>query len=170
MSGLAALAVASCLGLSALAHLHTWWRLLAASRDLEPLWRDLTAAVLDVVLGPADRGHSASFPRQLRLYRRVIEIRDAMIVLRNYVTPADLDLALQHVSAHGVPAHAEDTHITACWLSAALRGRNGGRTPWAQTVNLTGPGATGFTDEITHLCGIAVAFRSPVVSSYRDAL
>ncbi|MEV0293176.1 DUF6545 domain-containing protein [Nocardia sp. NPDC050710] len=47
-------------------------------RRLWPLWRDLTAAVPEVVLHPHDRG-SAS-----RLYRMTVEIQDALLHLRQF--------------------------------------------------------------------------------------
>ncbi|WP_233361626.1 MAB_1171c family putative transporter [Streptomyces sp. GMR22] len=170
VTGLEALCIAMGVVLPFLPHLLTGWRLRRKFHDLEPLWRELTTSTPDVVLGPAERRHIRKVPRQLRLYRRVIEIRDAMIVLRNYVSLSDLDLARRHVSDHDVPEHLAEAHVTACWLTAALHSRNSGRLPQAQTTNLAGPGANEFSDEITHLFRIATAFRSPVIDAYKKLL
>ncbi|MEU8896805.1 DUF6545 domain-containing protein [Nocardia sp. NPDC048505] len=56
-----------------------WDRTGRAVRTLRPLWRDLTAAVPEVVLS-ADR-RTAVAP-ELRLYRMTVEIRDALTRLR----------------------------------------------------------------------------------------
>ncbi|MDN5757124.1 MAG: hypothetical protein L0H59_01125 [Tomitella sp.] len=50
---------------------------------LQPLWEGITGAVPAVVLG--SRGGDASTPRQ-RLWRRVVEIRDGLLVLNNYTS------------------------------------------------------------------------------------
>ncbi|MGW4770210.1 DUF6545 domain-containing protein [Nocardia sp. NPDC004278] len=59
-----------------------------ACRVLRPLWRDLTAAVPEVVLrdGPVRDGESLS-----RLYRMTVEIWDAMLHLKQYRADAPFD-------------------------------------------------------------------------------
>ncbi|MEU7134116.1 MAB_1171c family putative transporter [Streptomyces sp. NPDC046261] len=139
-------------------------------RRLAPLWRDLTAASPDVVLEPGNRLWAAAMPLQLRLYRRVIEIRDAMIVLRDYVTPDALDAVHRHVAEQAVPEHLVNAHVTACWLTAALEARCDGRPPRSQTVNLAGPAANDLSDEIGHLLRVADAYGSPSLRAYKAAL
>ncbi|MGK5630904.1 MAB_1171c family putative transporter [Streptomyces sp. URMC 123] len=139
-------------------------------RGLDPLWRDLTSATPDVVLAPAHRLAAVLVPPQLRLYRRVIEIRDAMIVLRNYVSPSALDAARRHVDAQGVPERQVEAYITACWLSAALHARRTGAPAETQTANLAGPGANGLPDEVRHLLAVSAAYRSPAVDAFRTSL
>ncbi|MCA6094064.1 hypothetical protein LE181_18090 [Streptomyces sp. SCA3-4] len=139
-------------------------------RGLAPLWRDLTSASPDVVLRPDNRLSALAMPLQLRLYRRVIEIRDAMIVLRNYVTPATLDAVRRHVAAQDVPVHLVEAHVTACWLSAALDARRNGHAPQSQTVNLVGPAAADLDEETANLLHVAAAYRSPSTGTYRESL
>lgn len=139
-------------------------------KQLTPLWRDLTSAAPDVILGTSRNIRSIAIPFQLRLYRRVIEIRDAMIVLRNYVTADALELANQHVRDQDIPAHLGDSHITACWLSAALLAKDKGAAPQPQAANLAGPGANDLTEEISHLLHIAAAYTSPTVLAYKSNL
>lgn len=139
-------------------------------RALAHLWTDLTTATPDVVLGPTRHLQRMMIPLQLRLYRRVIEIRDAMIVLRNYATPSALHLAHQHISTPSVPSHLRDAHMTACWLTAALQAKRNGTPPHPQTAHLAGPSTNDLTDEIKHLLQIAEAYKSPTVSSYKESL
>ncbi|MGW1071876.1 MAB_1171c family putative transporter [Streptomyces sp. NPDC002537] len=139
-------------------------------RGLDRLWQDLTATTPDVVLRPGNRLGAAAVPLQLLLYRRVIEIRDAMIVLRNYVSPATLGTVRAHVAGQEVPGHLVDAHVTACWLAAALHAKRSGRAPQAQTANLAGPGAQDLTEEIGSLLRVAAAYRSPAVHAYRASL
>ncbi|MEV5594355.1 MAB_1171c family putative transporter [Streptomyces sp. NPDC052496] len=169
VTGVEALFIAAGVALPVLAGIQRLWRDRASYRGLAVLWRELTAVTPDVVLGPGSRLRDAVLPLQLRLYRRVIEIRDAMIVLRDYVSPATLDGVRRHVGEQAVPEHLADAHITACWLAAALHARRAGEAPHAQTANLAGPGAGDLGEEVRHLLRIADAYRSPVVRAYRAA-
>ncbi|MFF7726910.1 MAB_1171c family putative transporter [Streptomyces sp. NPDC008001] len=142
---------------------------------LERLWQDLTTHTPDVVLRPANRIGAAAVPLQLRLYRRVIEIRDAMIVLRNYIPPDTLESIRGSVDRQSLPEHLVDAHITASWLTAALRNKHAGRKPHAQTANLTGPteqdadepSARSLTHEIEHLLLVASAYHATTTASPR---
>ncbi|MEU5429125.1 MAB_1171c family putative transporter [Streptomyces olivoreticuli] len=139
-------------------------------RGLDRLWQDLTSTTPDVVLRPGNRLGAAAVPLQLLLYRRVIEIRDAMIVLRNYVPPSTLGVVRTHVAGQGVPEPLVDAHVTACWLAAALHAKRSGLDPQAQTANLAGPGAQDLAEEIGSLLEVASAYRSPAVHAYRASL
>ncbi|GAB3575228.1 hypothetical protein GCM10027445_37350 [Amycolatopsis endophytica] len=85
-------------------------------RRLEPLWRRLTTAVPQVRLPEHGRWTS-----DLRLYRRVIEIRDAVVVLRDYAGPDIVEAA--HVHAR------DDAVATACWLPFAEAAQARGAAP-----------------------------------------
>ncbi|MFG2227693.1 MAB_1171c family putative transporter [Streptomyces sp. NPDC048644] len=170
LTGAEALFIAAGVALPFLIQMRALLRYHTSHRGLAPLWRDLVAAAPDVVLSPGNRLRAATVPIQLRLYRRVIEIRDAMIVLRSYVTQATADQVRRHVTDHAIPEHLADAHITACWLTAALHSRDTGQIPEAQTLNLAGDGAHDLTEEISYLLRIAAAYRSPVVHNYRASL
>ncbi|MFI6997648.1 MAB_1171c family putative transporter [Nocardia sp. NPDC050175] len=62
-----------------------WDRAGRRCRRLLPLWRDLTTAVPGIVLeqGPAGRDP------ELRLYRMLVEIQDALQHLKQYIPPGD---------------------------------------------------------------------------------
>ncbi|MFI9506271.1 DUF6545 domain-containing protein [Nocardia sp. NPDC052566] len=61
-------------------------------RRLRPLWRDLTAAVPEVVLDQRRYGRDAS---ALRLYRMTVEIWDALLHLRPYLAGPHADITGQ---------------------------------------------------------------------------
>ncbi|AJT61744.1 hypothetical protein T261_08963 [Streptomyces lydicus] len=171
VTGVEALFMAVGMALPVVTQLHDRRRDGKSYRELAPLWLDLTAATPDVVLGPGRRFRGMVVPLQLRLYRRVIEIRDAMIVLRNYVTPSALDLAHQHITGQAsVPLQLNGAHVTACWLTAALQAKGNGMDPQPQSANLAGPSTNDLTGEIKHLLQIAEAYKSPAVNAYKKTL
>ncbi|QDO51662.1 hypothetical protein FNV60_28555 [Streptomyces sp. RLB3-5] len=86
-----------------------------ALRQLEPLWRGLTEAAPSVVLsigpGPART--------RLLLHRRLVEISDATLTLREYV-PADLQARALDMAKHaGYPPKARSAVVEAAWLKTA---------------------------------------------------
>nr|WP_202487890.1 MAB_1171c family putative transporter [Streptomyces sp. SID8354] len=101
----------------------TLWR-------LRPLWNDLTTAVPHVTLAKPLTPISALLdsPRaaHLRLYRQVIEIRDALLILQDYVTPETIARAQHHVAAQALPEEQIRPAVTACWLLAALQAKSAG--------------------------------------------
>ncbi|MEV6651989.1 MAB_1171c family putative transporter [Streptomyces sp. NPDC051219] len=86
-------------------------------RRLAPLWTDLTAAVPEVVLGEELRRREL----QMRLHRRVVEIRDAILALQPYAS-AELRDRAEAATKH--PAAAD-----ACWVEAARRAKVAGHAP-----------------------------------------
>ncbi|MCF3101673.1 hypothetical protein IPZ58_08770 [Streptomyces roseoverticillatus] len=173
VTGVEAVCMALGVALPVFAQVRTHLQYRRSYRGLERLWQDLTTHAPDVVLRPANRIGAAAVPLQLRLYRRVIEIRDAMIVLRNYIPPATLDSIRQGVNGQSLPDHLVDAHFTARWLTAALRNKHEGQKPHAQTANLTGPGdqdgpsARSLTHEIDHLLLVAAAYHATTTTSRR---
>ncbi|MGW7022531.1 MAB_1171c family putative transporter [Streptomyces decoyicus] len=170
VTGVEALFMASGVALPLLARVHARRQYRRAYRSLAPLWRDLTAVTPDVVLGPGNRIRAAAVPLQLRLYRQVIEMRDAMIVLRNYVTPTACESIRQYVTTSAIPEHLVDAHFTACWLTAALHARRNGQAPQAQSATLVAPGNNDLADEVSHLLGVATAYDSPTVHAFRTTV
>jgi hypothetical protein len=92
------------------------WRYL---RALRPLWRDLTGAVPEVVLGEELRRREL----RMRLHRRVVEIRDAILALQPYVSAAQRDAADAAASA------ARRDLAEACWIETARHAKLAGRAP-----------------------------------------
>ncbi|WP_416985067.1 MAB_1171c family putative transporter [Streptomyces sp. T028] len=93
------------------------WRYL---RTLRPLWQDLTEAVPEVVLGEDLRRREL----RMRLHRRVVEIRDAILALQPYVSAAQRDAADAAASA------ARRDLAEACWIETARHAKLAGLVPY----------------------------------------
>ncbi|WP_340377092.1 MAB_1171c family putative transporter [Streptomyces sp. SS7] len=89
-------------------------------RALRPLWQDLTGAVPEVVLGEELRRREL----RMRLHRRVVEIRDAILALQPYVSAAQRDAA-----DAAAPAARQDL-AEACWIETARHAKLAGLVPY----------------------------------------
>ncbi|MFI6171694.1 MAB_1171c family putative transporter [Nocardia sp. NPDC051052] len=108
-------------------------------RRLEPLWRDLTAAVPEVVL-PAGVGLGRD--SESRLYRMTVEIRDALLHLR------------PHLSVDDVPESSVETYATQ--IARAARARERGITPLgAPPSHFQQISARDMTSELGYLLDLA---------------
>ncbi|MCD0485219.1 hypothetical protein LO771_23240 [Streptacidiphilus sp. ASG 303] len=137
------------------------WRSL---RRLEPLWRGLTSAVPHVVLkAPIHRRRFS-----LRLHRRIIEIGDASLTLREYVPASLQQTALETAEAAGLTGEQRDAAAEACWLAAASERALAGCRP-LQGVPYPIPSGTDMdTDrELRWLSLVNTAYRDcPLVRSF----
>ncbi|MEV6338587.1 MAB_1171c family putative transporter [Nocardia vinacea] len=132
--------------LSTLLTLAGWDRDGRLCRQLRPLWRDLTAAVPEIVL-PADPRHGAD--PVTRLFRMTVEIRDALLHLGSYL-PAD--------TAQPQREAEPDWEITdyAHRLAYAVRARKAGERPAVVGSRPRLPmTAHDFDAELRHLLGLA---------------
>ena len=112
---------------------------------LRPLWNVMRRQFPDVILFPRRRAllELAGVDEvQLRLYRRVIEIRDGMLTLRDYLPAGALAEARAYVGD-------DPPLIEACGIALALRRHRGGAEPGGngvtQTRNTTTPPRNGAT-------------------------
>lgn len=132
-------------------------------RDLEPLWRGLTQGVPHVIL-------QTKIPRRrvsLRLERRIIEIEDACLALREYVPSTLQERARTAVARAGVPGPQQESTAEAAWLHAAasLAPHN---APQADGPHPT-PGGIDKdpSAELTWLRQVSHAYRtSPLVTTF----
>ncbi len=95
---------------------------IATAWRLWPLWRDLVQAVPHVALNKPRAGRMVELlwppvPRNLLVYRKVIETRDAILILGEYVAPGALEDARGRVAGRGVP----EQRRTAAALASVLR-------------------------------------------------
>ncbi|WP_329377178.1 hypothetical protein OG625_06445 [Streptomyces sp. NBC_01351] len=95
---------------------------IATAWRLWPLWRDLVQAVPHVALNKPRAGRVVELlwppvPRNLLVYRKVIETRDAILILGEYVAPGALEQARGQVAGRGVP----EQRRTAAALASVLR-------------------------------------------------
>ncbi|MFF4601725.1 MAB_1171c family putative transporter [Streptomyces sp. NPDC001339] len=137
---------------------------------LHPLWRDLTKAVPHVTLdSPRTRIRAVlAGPHtiHLRLYRQVIEIRDVLLILQDYVTPEAVERVRRHVIALALPEEQIEPTITACWLHAALRAKRAAGTPRPQLLAPASPSDDGLRSETDFLLAVLRARTCPAVRSY----
>lgn len=140
---------------------------------LWPLWHDLVEDVPHVALTkPQSRARDlVGTPRStyLRLYRRVIEIRDAMLILRDYVPPEAVAQAQSHVAAQSIEAQSvESTQaaVTACWLAAAREAKRAGVVPEPNPLPFTELTEDDLASEIDFLLAVAAARRQPWSRSF----
>ncbi|WP_265568504.1 MAB_1171c family putative transporter [Streptomyces hygroscopicus] len=137
---------------------------------LHPLWRDLVEAVPHVVLErPRSRIRSLlGSPRtiHLRLYRQVIEIRDALLVLQDYVTPEKMEHACRHITAQALREEQVEPAFTACWLHAALEARAAAGTPRPNPLATAGTSDNGLRSETDFLLAVLRSRTLPAVRSF----
>ncbi|WP_416484268.1 MAB_1171c family putative transporter [Streptomyces sp. CL12] len=135
---------------------------------LYPLWRTLTDAVPASRLHPpAGRLADAMSPRRShdRLYRRTIELRDAILTLSAYTTPVIRARAYNHALASGLIGAQADVAAEACWLAVARERCLRGDPLSGETV----PPASGGRDlstEIRALINLSTAYRSHPTQSF----
>jgi hypothetical protein len=114
-----------------------WLRRHRQYRRLGPLWLALYRAEPAIALEPP---RTTVFPTRLQLYRRVIEIRDGLLVIRPYR------------SGSGAGEQQEATEIL-----AALRAREDGLPPLSPETTVRG--GQDFGSDTEYLCRVADAFR-----------
>jgi hypothetical protein len=144
-------------------------------RRLHPLWRTLVHTTPHVILEPSASlwGEFIAFKNaHFYLYRRVIEIRDAILILRDYVTPdtvhaIDQFLQNQHTSCIDTKPLA-----TACWLHIAQQHMIHGTPPQPHALNTAELGGDNLDGEVEFLLKISNAWHTPLVqqATHRFAL
>lgn len=142
---------------------HIMWR-------LYPLWHDLVEAVPNIALDkPRGRIRQVlGSPRtiRLRLYRQVIEIRDALLILQDYVTPQTMEHARRHVTSHGLPQEHVEAAVTASWLHAALQAKTAASTPRPNPLATAHPSEDCLRSEACFLLAVLRARALPAVRSF----
>lgn len=165
--GLTAWLMAAGTGLPLVMQVPRRWRNLRILWRLRPLWRRLAGVVPRVRLPEPTGGGSIGRSVELRLYRRVIEIRDALLILRRHVDRKTVDAARAHVRA-AAPEGDEDALVTACWLAVAQAVEERGDAPDPAVPPTPEPRTTGdaWTNEITFQEALARVHQAPLVHDF----
>ncbi|MCY0931604.1 hypothetical protein OTB20_36560 [Streptomyces sp. H27-H1] len=134
-------------------------------RQLQPLWQDLTKVTPDIVL----KTGLLRSPR-LRLYRRVIEIRDAALTLDAYTAGEVRERAHAAALQAGFDP-ATSPAAEALWMRATREGKARGVLPVRGTQE---PAAVGideldFTTEVHRLIQLARIYHSAVADDFLTA-
>ncbi|MEU5085111.1 MULTISPECIES: MAB_1171c family putative transporter [Streptomyces] len=163
VAAIAAITAGSCL--SPLSVAATALRQRRALPRLEPLWRTLTDAVPSVVL-PINPGHART---RLLLHRRLVEISDATLTLREYV-PADLQhRALDMAKSAGYPPRARSAVAEAAWLKTAVLIASSS-APYKGEHPHSGSDGLSPAAELRWTCQVSAAFdRCPSVAAFARA-
>ena len=137
---------------------------------LWPLWRSLTGGVPNIIL-PGSGSRLGTLVTGVgsvnwRLYRLVIEIRDAGLILRAYVTPATVAAAQQFAAAHQIPRADRDAAAAACWLETARQAKLAGQSPRPTVCDITGPGGKSLREEIEFLLEVARFHAGPLPAEF----
>lgn len=137
---------------------------------LWPQWQSLTDAVPNITLPGSGSclGTLLSTVGILnwRLYRLVIEIRDAGLTLRAYVTPAIIAAAQQFAAARQMPRAQLDAVAAACWLESARRAKLAGTPPQPRVCDITTPGGASLREEIEFLLTVARFHAGPLPTEF----
>ncbi|MEU5208871.1 MAB_1171c family putative transporter [Streptomyces sp. NPDC020742] len=148
-------------------------RNMAVMYRLHPLWRTLVHVSPEVTLtGPRSRAVdllSAVRHSDLRLYRRAIEIRDALLALEDFSPAGSLDRAREHVRAARIADAAAEAAVTACWAGTALTNKRSGAATPGRPPGLPQSGGGDMAEELGFLLQLSRFFRSPLATSFRKA-
>ena len=128
---------------------------------LRPLWQVMRRTFPDVILFPRRRALlelSGVDEVQLRLYRRVIEIRDGMLTLRDHLPAGTLAEAREYVGDS--PALIE-----ACGIARALHRHRSGAAAIEHGDRWAAIGG-GVADEVAWLSAVSAAFRRPEPAAF----
>jgi hypothetical protein len=127
-------------------------------RRLRPLWMDLYRADPGIALDPP--GFPAAGDLKLRLYRRVIEIRDGLLALQPYRDPEAVAAATETALRAGLRDERLAADVEAAVVVAALRARAGGTAPAAPEVLVSG--GDDLASDTAFLSEVADAYRRKV--------
>jgi hypothetical protein len=153
---------------------YQWFDNRRACRRLYPLWRDLSACAPDVVLGsvPSPLADAISLRDVgIRLYRRVVEIRDGRLAIAFYVPPGTAERAEVLGRAAGLTGHELLATIEAACLRAAAQAKRrnqevASRGSVPRTIN-----AIELADEVAFLQLVAEAYgHSRIVKAVTSEL
>ncbi|MFB7598184.1 MAB_1171c family putative transporter [Streptomyces sp. NPDC056160] len=142
-------------------------------RRLAPLWRDLIDAVPSVALyaprHPLLETLWPRGPRDLMVYRQIVEIRDAILVLRAYipedglVPPGDRETPAPRGARTHLPSGGDREAVAvARMLHTARRAKLAGRPPCRHSGRLPQPSCADVAAETDFLTRVADAYRRPV--------
>ncbi|WP_433120365.1 MAB_1171c family putative transporter [Micromonospora sp. CA-246542] len=148
------------------------WEDFHSYRRLEPLWRDLVAALPELELDPTLRRRFAALrDSDYALTRRVAEIRDGRLALRPYTDSGVTALAERFAERSGLGATDRQAAIEAAHLACALRRHRAGQLAAApQPADELHRPDGGYAGEVAWLTLVTDAYaRSPVVARTLDA-
>jgi hypothetical protein len=149
---------------------------LSTRRDINrlyPLWKELCTELPHIALyPPRPRLIDALTPQnsQLRLHRRLIEIRDGLLIMRDWTVPSDLHQIRAMITDTAVPSDRVEAAVMACWLKVALAARRAGRPRTDKPLDLVRIGGVDWKSELNWLKRLAAAWATPTVAKWSSAV
>ncbi|MFD6156472.1 MAB_1171c family putative transporter [Nocardia sp. NPDC060256] len=150
---------------------YRWAKNLRTVWTLWPLWSELCTATPQVTLmrprvRAVDTLTAVSSP-EFHLYRMVIEIRDALLILTDHVAPSVLDRV--RVTVENIGSDRVDAVTAACLIQAAQRARLHSRTH-PRIATMAELGGADLETELVFLLQVTRARNSPLVKDFVDQL
>lgn len=140
-----------------------WARRYGHYQRLGPLWRALYRAEPAIALDPPATPDVLQIGRlRLRLYRRVIEIRDGLLTLHPYRQDHVAEAARERASRSGVRGRRLEATVEAATVAAALRSRAAGDPPATPGASVAGGGD--LDSDTAFLSEVARAYRKNAVT------
>lgn len=168
--GVEALLLAAGAAAPLVGHTHQFARDVKKFWRLQPLWRKLVVAVPEVTPSPARPRIrdllSREYPLKLLVHQRAFEVRDAILILRDYVSAATLDRAQAHVQACIVGPVPAELLVTACWIQVACQAKQTGQPPQRCCRELSRIGGDSLEDELRLLGDLAHLWDLPIVAEF----
>jgi hypothetical protein len=108
---------------------------------------------------------------ELRLVRRVVEVRDARLALRAYLPAGTIASIRAACEAVGLTCLDSQATVEAASLAAALCQHAQGEVPRATDALPETPGGANLDEEVAYLMRVAEAYtRSPIVRACRASV
>jgi hypothetical protein len=136
---------------------------------LYALWRALCDASPHIALHPPRGRFLDAFTvrdSRHRLHRRIVEIRDGLLIMREWITPATYDRIAELLAGENLTEREAEAAATACWLKVALDARERGLDRVAKPLDLVRQGGVDRETELRWLTAVAKAWASPLVREY----
>ena len=147
-------------------HAAAWLTAYRSLLRLYPLWSDICSAIPQIALeSPAGRVAEASNLRAVhfRLHRRVIEVRDGMVLLRSRVDPLASTHARHLCASRGITGEDAAAVVGALQLLTALTSSTSGSVKDAHPEAFAHLPEMGFSAEVRDLERLARAYGSSLV-------
>ncbi len=137
---------------------------------LYPLWHALTEDLPDIRL-ERDRGRlvdvvSSAGDSELHLYRRNIEIRDALLTLGKRVPAQTLDRAYAHVEEHAAAPEDRDAAAVACSARLAKNAEGSRRNADGTPLELATIGGADLAGDIHFLIRVSEFYESALARKF----
>ncbi|WP_405166567.1 hypothetical protein OG203_16620 [Nocardia sp. NBC_01499] len=150
---------------------YLWAKNLQRGWTLWPLWSELITTTPQVTLmRPRARAVdtlTAVYSPEFRLYRMVIEIRDALLILTDHIAPSVIDRVSRTVE--NVGSDRVDAVTAACLIYAAQRARLYSHSH-PRIANIAELGGADLEAELIFLLEVTRARNSPLVKGFVDQL